>query len=73
MLSGYPNKRYYGGCQYIDKIEQKAINNACALFHCNYANVQPHSGSSANMAVYKALINYGDRVLGMNLNARTDI
>ena len=70
---GYPGKRYYGGCKYIDMIERKAIENACTLFHCNYANVQPHSGSSANMAVYKALLNYGDRVLGMNLDARTDI
>lgn len=52
---GYPNKRYYGGCKYIDKIEQTAIDNACKLFHCNFANVQPHSGSQANEAAYRAL------------------
>lgn len=66
---GYPGKRYYGGCKYIDMIERKAIENACMLFSCNYANVQPHSGSSANMAVYKALLNHGDRVLGMDLRS----
>ena len=65
---GYPNKRYYGGCQYIDEIETRAINNACELFDCKYANVQPHSGSSANMAVYRALLNHGDKVMGMNLS-----
>ena len=65
---GYPNKRYYGGCQYIDEIETRAINNACELFNCKYANVQPHSGSSANMAVYRALLNHGDKVMGMNLS-----
>ena len=65
---GYPNKRYYGGCQFIDEIEIRAINNACELFDCRYANVQPHSGSSANMAVYKALLKHGDKVMGMNLS-----
>lgn len=65
---GYPNKRYYGGCQFIDEIETQAINNACELFKCKYANVQPHSGSSANMAVYRALLNHGDKVMGMNLS-----
>lgn len=64
---GYPNKRYYGGCQYIDIFESKAIEYACELFKCNYANVQPHSGSSANMAVYKALLSPKDKVLGMDL------
>ena len=65
---GYPNKRYYGGCEFIDEIESLAINYACKLFKCNYANVQPHSGSSANMAVYRALLNKGDKVMGMNLS-----
>ena len=65
---GYPNKRYYGGCKYIDEIETRAINNACELFNCKYANVQPHSGSSANMAVYRALLKKGDKVMGMNLS-----
>ena len=65
---GYPNNRYYGGCEYIDIFESKAIEYACKLFNCKYANVQPHSGSSANMAVYKALLNNGDKVMGMNLS-----
>ena len=64
---GYPNKRYYGGCKYIDEIETLAIDYACKLFNVKYANVQPHSGSGANMAVYRALIKPGDKVLGMNL------
>ena len=64
---GYPGKRYYGGCEYVDKIESLAIEYACQLFDCKYANVQPHSGSSANMAVYRALLNHGDKVLGMSL------
>ena len=64
---GYPNKRYYGGCEYIDIFELKAIEYAKKLFNVKYANVQPHSGSSANMAVYRALLNHGDAVLGMNL------
>ena len=55
---GYPKKRYYGGCKYIDKIEQTAIDNACKLFNCNFANVQPHSGSQANAAAYRALEAY---------------
>ncbi len=66
---GYPNKRYYGGCKYIDEIESKAIKDACRLFNCFYANVQPHCGSSANQAVYRALLNKGDTVLGMDLGA----
>lgn len=66
---GYPNKRYYGGCQFIDMIEQKAINDVCTLFKCNYANVQPHCGSSANQAVYRAFLKQGDTVLGMDLGA----
>lgn len=65
---GYSGKRYYGGCKYIDEIETRAINNVCELFKCKYANVQPHSGSSANMAVYRALLKHGDKVMGMNLS-----
>ena len=65
---GYPDKRYYGGCEYIDIFEKKAIEYACKLFNAKYANVQPHSGSSANMAVYKALLNVGDKVMGLNLS-----
>lgn len=64
---GYPGKRYYGGCEYIDIFENKAIEYACKLFGAAYANVQPHSGSSANMAVYRALVDKGDKVLGMSL------
>ena len=66
---GYSGKRYYGGCKYIDMIETKAIEDLCLLFDCKFANVQPHSGSSANMAVYRALLNKGDTVLGMDLGA----
>lgn len=66
---GYSGKRYYGGCEYIDMIETKAIQDACKLFKCNYANVQPHCGSSANQAVYRALLKQGDVVLGMDLGA----
>lgn len=66
---GYPGKRYYGGCENIDAIEQLAIDYACKLFGAKYANVQPHCGSSANMAVYRALLQPGDVVLGMDLNA----
>ena len=66
---GYPGKRYYGGCEYIDKIEEEAINLAKELFNCKYANVQPHSGSSANMAVYRALLSPGDKVMGMDLSS----
>ncbi len=65
---GYPGKRYYGGCEYIDIFENKAIEYACKLFNCKYANVQPHSGSSANMAVYRALLENGDKVMGMSLS-----
>ena len=65
---GYPGKRYYGGCQYIDIFENLAIKYVCQLFNCQYANVQPHSGSSANMAVYKALLQHKDKVMGMNLS-----
>ena len=65
---GYPGKRYYGGCEYIDIFQKQAIEYVTELFHCKYANVQPHSGSSANMAVYKALLNIGDKVMGMNLS-----
>ncbi|CAH1196464.1 serine hydroxymethyltransferase [Vibrio harveyi] len=64
---GYPGKRYYGGCEYVDKAEALAIDRACQLFSCEYANVQPHSGSQANSAVYMALLNPGDTVLGMSL------
>ncbi|NUY56245.1 serine hydroxymethyltransferase [Salinivibrio sp. MA351] len=64
---GYPGKRYYGGCEYVDKAEALAIERACQLFGCEYANVQPHSGSQANSAVYMALLNPGDTVLGMSL------
>lgn len=64
---GYPGKRYYGGCEYVDKAEALAIERACKLFSCEYANVQPHSGSQANSAVYMALLNPGDTVLGMSL------
>ncbi len=65
---GYPGKRYYGGCEYIDEMENLAISYACKLFDVKYANVQPHSGSSANMAVYRALLQKGDKVMGMNLS-----
>jgi glycine hydroxymethyltransferase len=64
---GYPHKRYYGGCEYVDKVEVLAIDRAKALFGADYANVQPHSGSSANSAVYLALLEAGDTVLGMSL------
>jgi glycine hydroxymethyltransferase len=65
---GYPAKRYYGGCEYVDVTEQLAIDRVKELFGADYANVQPHSGSQANSAVYMALLNPGDTVLGMNLN-----
>ena len=64
---GYPGKRYYGGCEHVDKVEQLAIDRARQLFGADYANVQPHSGSSANAAVYLALLNAGDTILGMSL------
>lgn len=66
---GYPGKRYYGGCEYVDKSEQLAIERACELFGADYANVQPHSGSQANGAVYQALCKPGDTILGMSLDA----
>lgn len=66
---GYPGKRYYGGCQYIDQVEQLAIDYAKKLFNAQYANVQPHSGSQANMAVYQALLKPGDKILGMGMDA----
>ncbi len=65
---GYSGKRYYGGCEYIDMFETRAIEYLKQLFGCKFANVQPHSGSSANMAVYRALLNHGDKVLGMDLS-----
>ena len=66
---GYPSKRYYGGCEYIDEIENLAIERVKKLFNVKYANVQPHSGSQANMAVFRALLNHNDKVLGMSLDA----
>ena len=65
---GYPGKRYYGGCEQVDKIETYAIDLACRLFKCKYANVQPHSGSQANYAAYKALLPNGGKILSMSLN-----
>src|SRR5919109_1578242 len=65
---GYPGKRYYGGCEWTDVVEQTAIDRAKELFGADHANVQPHSGSQANMAVYLAALNYGDQILGMNLS-----
>jgi glycine hydroxymethyltransferase len=65
---GYPMKRYYGGCDYADGVEQLAIDRACELFGCQFANVQPHSGSQANGAVYAALLKAGDKLLGMDLS-----
>ena len=65
---GYPGHRYYGGCQYVDQVEQIAIDRACKLFGAKYANVQPHSGAQANLAVYFALLNVGDAVMGMDLS-----
>ena len=65
---GLPRKRYYGGCEYIDKIEQLAINNAKKLFNANWANVQPHSGAQANFAVFLSLLQPGDKIMGMDLS-----
>jgi glycine hydroxymethyltransferase len=65
---GYPGKRYYGGCEWTDVVEQMAIDRAKQLFGADHANVQPHSGSQANMAVYLAALEYGDKILGMNLS-----
>lgn len=64
---GYPSKRYYGGCQFVDEVENLAINRLKELFGCEHANVQPHSGAQANTAVYFGLLNHGDKVLGMSL------
>ena len=66
---GYPGKRYYGGCQFVDEVETLAIERVKEIFGANYANVQAHSGSQANMAVYMALVNAGDKVMGMDLSA----
>ncbi len=65
---GYPNKRYYGGCEFVDEVETLAIDRLKKLFNAEHANVQPHSGSSANIAVYFAFLNPGDKILGMNLS-----
>lgn len=65
---GYPGKRYYGGCENVDDIENLAIEYVCKLFNVKYANVQSHSGSQANMAVYRALLNHGDKIMGLNLS-----
>ena len=64
---GYPGKRYYNGCEHMDEIEQLAIDKVCELYGCEYANVQPHSGVNANTAVYQALMNPGDTLMGMDL------
>ncbi|MEY4697540.1 MAG: serine hydroxymethyltransferase [Pseudomonadota bacterium] len=66
---GYPGKRYYGGCQFVDVAENLAIDRACQLFNCGYANVQPNSGSQANQGVFTALLQPGDTILGMSLDA----
>ena len=66
---GYPGHRYYGGCEYVDEVEELARKRACELFGADHANVQPHSGSQANMAVYFSVLNPGDKVLGMDLSA----
>ncbi len=66
---GYPGKRYYGGCEFVDETEQLAIDRACKLFNCNYANVQPNSGSQANQGVFMALLQPGDTILGLALSS----
>ena len=66
---GYPSKRYYGGCEFVDKAEELALDRVKKLYNCKYANVQPHSGAQANGAVYLALLNPGDPILGMSLNS----
>ncbi len=66
---GYPGRRYYGGCEYVDVAEELAIERACKLFGCGFANVQPHSGSQANQGVFTALLTPGDTILGMSLDA----
>ena len=65
---GYPGKRYYGGCEFVDEVEQLAIDRAKALFGAEHANVQPHAGAQANMAVYLALLEPGDTILGLRLD-----
>ena len=65
---GYPGKRYYGGCDVVDSVEQIAIDRACKLFDCKYANVQPHSGSQANAAAYRALLPNGGKIMSLVLN-----
>ena len=70
---GYPGARYYGGCEFVDQIETLAIDRLCKLFGAKYANVQPHSGSQANQAVYAAVLNKGDTVLAMDLNSGAHI
>src|ERR1700687_907089 len=65
---GYPGRRYYGGCEEVDKAEQLAIDRACKLFNCSFANVQPHSGAQANQAVFMALLQHGDKFMGMALD-----
>ncbi len=64
---GYPDKRYYGGCEYVDIVEKLAIDRAKKLFGAEYVNVQPHSGSQANMAIYLSFLKPGDTILGMDL------
>ena len=66
---GYPNKRYYNGCQSVDIVENLAIKRVCEIFGCKYANVQPHSGSQANQAVFLSLLKPGDTILGFSLSA----
>jgi glycine hydroxymethyltransferase len=66
---GYPGKRYYGGCQYVDIAEKLAIERACRLFDCKFANVQPNSGSQMNQAVFLALLQPGDTFMGLDLNS----
>lgn len=66
---GYPNKRYYGGCVNVDTVEELARKRLCEIYGCEHANVQPHSGSQANMGVYLTVLNFGDKVLGMDLSA----
>ena len=65
---GYPEKRYYGGCQFVDVVEKLAIERAKKLFNCEHVNVQPHSGTQANMAVYFSILNIGDTIMGMHLS-----
>lgn len=66
---GYPGRRYYGGCEFVDLVEDDAIKSICKLFNCSFANVQPHSGAQANLAVLYALLNVGDTILGMDLSS----